>query len=199
MDDATLARFRKVCGLLGSDQVGERAAAALKATEILKASGGSWEAVLVNGKSSAADKGELAAAVANMNLWRTLLDDERTRTTTLSKQLMEAKRALEKLRRGDASEAAPVETLRKPSKKQRRKERVAEQATQAAGRDDDPEDELRRHVVAALADYEAGALEMSDRTLEFLQSVSQRARWTERQVEAIERTLKWLNVGRRVA
>lgn len=42
MTPADLERFRRICGLLGSDQVGERAAAAAKATELLRAAGLSW-------------------------------------------------------------------------------------------------------------------------------------------------------------
>lgn len=40
-----LARFRRIAGLLASDQIGERAAAALKCTELLKAHGLSWSDV----------------------------------------------------------------------------------------------------------------------------------------------------------
>lgn len=43
-----LDRFRKVLGMLGSDQPGERSAAALKATEMLKESGVDWAAVSIN-------------------------------------------------------------------------------------------------------------------------------------------------------
>ena len=42
MTPSDLERFRKLAGLLGSDQVGERAAAALKCTELLKAHGLTW-------------------------------------------------------------------------------------------------------------------------------------------------------------
>lgn len=37
-----LKKFRKVLGMLASDQVGERAAAAAKATEMLKVAGWTW-------------------------------------------------------------------------------------------------------------------------------------------------------------
>lgn len=42
MTAADLERFRKLAGLLGSDQVGERAAAALKCTEWLASHGLAW-------------------------------------------------------------------------------------------------------------------------------------------------------------
>lgn len=42
MTPSDLDRFRKLCGLLGSDQVGERAAAALKATDFLEQHGLGW-------------------------------------------------------------------------------------------------------------------------------------------------------------
>lgn len=43
----SLETFRKVCGLLGSDSMGERAAAALKATAILREWGKTWADVTV--------------------------------------------------------------------------------------------------------------------------------------------------------
>lgn len=42
-------RFRKVLGMLGSNHDGERAAAALKASEMLKAAGKSWGEVGLGG------------------------------------------------------------------------------------------------------------------------------------------------------
>lgn len=45
MTPADLERFHKLCGLLGSDQIGERAAAALKCTELLKVHGLTWSDV----------------------------------------------------------------------------------------------------------------------------------------------------------
>lgn len=43
------SKFRKICGLLGSDQPGERSAAALKATTMLKSAGMTWAAVGISG------------------------------------------------------------------------------------------------------------------------------------------------------
>ncbi len=53
MTPPDLERFRKLLGMLGSDQAGERAAAALKATEWLKANGLSWSDVTVPGAGAA--------------------------------------------------------------------------------------------------------------------------------------------------
>jgi hypothetical protein len=49
MTPADLKRFHKLCGLLGSEHDGERAAAALKATSWLKEHGLSWADVMVPG------------------------------------------------------------------------------------------------------------------------------------------------------
>lgn len=45
MTPADLERFRKLAGLLGSEHAGERAAAALKCTALLKAAGLTWSSV----------------------------------------------------------------------------------------------------------------------------------------------------------
>lgn len=45
MTPADLERFRRILGMLGSEHVGERAAAALKCTEMLKAAGLTWSSV----------------------------------------------------------------------------------------------------------------------------------------------------------
>ncbi len=42
MTPADLERFRRLAGLLGSEHVGERAAAALKCSDLLKAHGLTW-------------------------------------------------------------------------------------------------------------------------------------------------------------
>ncbi len=47
MNASDLERFRRLCGLLGSDQMGERAAAALKCCEFLGQHGLSWSDVLL--------------------------------------------------------------------------------------------------------------------------------------------------------
>ena len=47
MTPSYLERFRRLCGLLGSEHVGERAAAALKCCEFLGQHGLSWSDVLL--------------------------------------------------------------------------------------------------------------------------------------------------------
>ncbi len=54
MDPNTAARFRKVCGMLGSSHDGERAAAALKATELLKQIGANWGDVAIGAEQGSA-------------------------------------------------------------------------------------------------------------------------------------------------
>lgn len=48
-----LARFTKLCGMLGSPNEGERASAALKASEMLKAADLTWEDVFKDSKALA--------------------------------------------------------------------------------------------------------------------------------------------------
>lgn len=45
MTSADLERFRRLAGMLGSEHVGERAAAALKCSEMLRAAGLTWSSV----------------------------------------------------------------------------------------------------------------------------------------------------------
>lgn len=45
MTSADLERFRRILGMLGSDQVGERSAAALKCSQILRDHGLTWSDV----------------------------------------------------------------------------------------------------------------------------------------------------------
>ena len=56
-----LARLVKLLGMLGSDQPGERAAAALKADQWVKAHGVSWQALLTPPKSPPAVRRPRAA------------------------------------------------------------------------------------------------------------------------------------------
>jgi hypothetical protein len=170
-------RFRKILGLLGSAHDGERSAAALKATAMLREGGKTWADVEVG--ATAAGRGEAIAAQANADLWRRLLDDERTRTTDLSNQLLAAQREIARLM--GKSMAGPVP--KKP----------------APRTVDVEEDALRRNVREVLDEHEAGDLEISAKSLEFLESLGSRRTWTEAQRSAVERTLKWVNAGRRAA
>lgn len=79
---AAIDRLRKICGMLGSTHAGERAAAALKATEILRAAGLSWAQVIAPAPVSSIMlnwQGEAIAMRAQADLYRALLEDERKR------------------------------------------------------------------------------------------------------------------------
>lgn len=59
MTPADVERFHKLCGLLGSEHDGERAVAALKATEWLRERGLTWANVTVLGAVEEVDEIEL--------------------------------------------------------------------------------------------------------------------------------------------
>lgn len=177
-----VARFKKVCGLLGSEHDGERAAAALKATEILKAAGMNWGDIAV-GKKMADNTNLLATALGELSLFRTLLTDERSRNTWLSKQIDDMKRENDRLRGQWPKGEVPMQ----PKKgKKRKSEETPEQASMI-----DYDGMLRDRVREALADAESGSTRMSERSVEFLQSVSTQKNWSDRQREAVEKTLRW--------
>lgn len=89
-----LARFRKVCGLLASDHQGERAAAALKATAILKSAGKTWVDVSIGDAASA----QRYADAALVDLYQNLLDGERARTTQMAEEIGRLKREVARLK-----------------------------------------------------------------------------------------------------
>jgi hypothetical protein len=95
MDAKTIARFRKVCGLLGSTHDGERAAAGARATAMLKAAGKSWADVGVG----SANIESMAVAFQQAALWRRLLDDERERTTHMANEMLRLQEEIGRLKR----------------------------------------------------------------------------------------------------
>ena len=176
-----VARFRKILGLLGSAHDGERAAAALKATAMLREGGKTWADVgLGAAQVGSTSRAEYLAAQAQADLWHRLLRDERTRTTNLSNQLRAAQQEIARLM---GKPAAGMAAPKKP------KARTV----------DVEEDALRRNVGEVLDECLEGDLELSARTIEFLASVRDQTTWTEAQRDAVERTLKWVNAGRRAA
>jgi hypothetical protein len=46
LDPATASKLAKICGMFASDQLGERASAALKAADLVKRAGCTWDEVL---------------------------------------------------------------------------------------------------------------------------------------------------------
>lgn len=90
MTPADLERFRRLAGMLGSEHVGERAAAALKCTELLKAAGLTWSSVSlpVEQPDVLAQRREAMDTTMKQHTWR----KERDADTSLREHLR-AKRA----------------------------------------------------------------------------------------------------------
>lgn len=201
-------RFRKVCGLLGSDQDGERSAAALKATEMLKAAGKSWEQVGLGAVTPPRDA-EGAAYRATAELYRKLLDDERSRNSRLEGTIGKLKAEVNKLQQraaGSVKEQADGTLIdpdtgqvfgkRKLSKAERKEyyraqhyEHLKEQ--KQAEREANPRtvedgDQQRRQAM-----HEALETELREHTRIFFTSVLGQEAWTKKQREAIEKTLRW--------
>lgn len=196
MDAPTLDRFRKILGLLGSDHDGERAVAALKATAMLKASGATWGDVAIGRQSSATqsnDQVQIQYWMRESTRRQMLLEDERKRSRRLFQEIDELKRRLDRMERNRQPELheAPVP---KKTKKQRRQEKLDRKEAEQADKQKNfiEEKELRSHVDAALEAYDRGQINLSDRTEEFLRSVAAQKVWTDRQREAVERTMQWV-------
>lgn len=92
MNAKELSRLRKICGLLASDHDGERAAAALRATSILRAAGLTWLDI-VFGATSQADADAAMTAIFKMSL-----ESERARTTHMAEEITRLKREVARLK-----------------------------------------------------------------------------------------------------
>lgn len=92
-----LDRLRKVCGLLGSEHHGERAAAGLRATSMLRAAGKSWSDIEV-GVTSRITIMEAHDAAAMAAIYKMSLDSERARTTHMAEELTRLKREVARLK-----------------------------------------------------------------------------------------------------
>lgn len=202
MDATTLDRFRKILGLLGSDHDGERSAAALKATAMLKAAGSTWGDVAI-GRSTVSDNQyqlndlnmKLLAAYSDVSKFQRLLQDEQSRNRRLSKEIDELKRRLDHIERARQPELheAPLPKMTKKRRRQKREEQEAfEEAKQNGFQKSDAEIELRRQIDEVLLSYDLGQLRLAERTEEFLRSVASQTIWTDRQREAVERTMQWV-------
>jgi hypothetical protein len=86
-----LDRFRKVVGLLASDHDGERAAAALKATAMLRAAGRSWADI---GVGTTTD----AHAAMMVQFYANALELERSHTTHMAEEITRLKREVARLK-----------------------------------------------------------------------------------------------------
>lgn len=67
MDADTMSRFKKIVGMLGSDHPGERSAAALKATDLLREHHLDWSSVGLGERVEYRSNGPAARVAASLN------------------------------------------------------------------------------------------------------------------------------------
>lgn len=96
MNGPALVRFRKVLGLLGSAHDGERAAAALKATAMLRDAGKSWGDVVLGNQFGIRMSEPDAAAMAA--IYKMSFESEQARTTRLIEENARLKREVARLK-----------------------------------------------------------------------------------------------------
>jgi len=168
MDGASLARFRKLCGLLGSNHDGERAAAAAKATEFLKREGLTWQSVGVNGSGS----------------------------TDLSFEQMEQMRSWGQAARQSADVAKHLRE--ENARLQREVDRLkgmwskGEPAREDDGMQATADKALRRKIAAACEACARGDATMSNKVLKLFRDLMFKERWTAEDRAMVERALKWV-------
>jgi hypothetical protein len=118
IDPQTAGKLVKICGLLASDQAGERAAAALKASRLLLNAGATWQDVIApqcvtpsqaNRQPSGFTSGHAALAAwalcfrADLTTWECgFLTDIRRRRSLTPKQAAILQRIVTELRQGGA-------------------------------------------------------------------------------------------------
>lgn len=147
--------------MLGSNHDGERANAAALATSLLAKNGATWQQISVGRDSESSDGGSYM-----VETFRIMLRDERARTTHLSREIEKLKRRLkatEAMKQTATADAPPPgETSGLPS-----------------------DADLRAAIVECLK------RPLSDRTRDFLRSVSEFHKWSDKQREAIIKCLRW--------
>lgn len=87
-------RFRRICGLLGSEHDGERASAALKATAMLKDAGMTWEQVGVGENVAGYHPDHQALA----GYWEMMYRGEREQSERRAKDIQRLKREVNRLK-----------------------------------------------------------------------------------------------------
>lgn len=195
MNGVALDKFRKICGMLGSEHDGERANAARLASALLKQNGASWNAISIGaGQSSASDVHGLQMQIG---YWQMMLKDERERTKRLSSEVDKLKRLTKtlELRIAEQETGVPVAEQRKrekSEKKARKEARLQEQQRLAQERAANPRSEMPIDAQLRESIDEALTKELPDRTREFLASVKDHKTWTFKQREAIQKTLRWV-------
>lgn len=194
-----VSRFQKILGLLGSSHDGERAAAALKASQLLRSAGKSWSDVGLGGAAQVQRPGaaELAQWMSEAAMWRTLCEDERRASRRLQSELDRAKNEIKRLKGLWPSGGTPPEAVTKKGKRKRAAPPPDdtppwEEPKQQEADLGDYDATLRERIAMALDAHKAGELPLTDRTLEFLTSVAGQLRWSDRQREAVEKTLRWV-------
>lgn len=106
-----LDRFRKILGMLGSEHGGERSAAALKATAMLKEAGLTWENVTAG--QAGPSFTEVVMWRQQAEMWKRFLDDERARTTHMANDMLRMKREIDRLK-GIWPNGKPPRASKKP-------------------------------------------------------------------------------------
>lgn len=154
MDGASLDKLRKIAGMLGSEHAGERAAAALKGTALLKAAGLSWGQIDLGRATTLHENKE----DAQVRLLRMMYESECSRTTRLILENNQLKREVDRLKgmwkNGDPPQPAP--------------------ATSAAV-DNKP---LRRKIAAVVEAAAAGKLDLSNLELQLFSVLMKKPNWT---------------------
>jgi hypothetical protein len=118
LDPQTVGKLVKICGLLASDQAGERASAALQASRLLSKAGATWQEVIgaqcaaptqPQRQQSGFASGHAALAAwalcfrADLTTWECgFLTDIRRRRSLTPKQAMILQRIVTELRQGGA-------------------------------------------------------------------------------------------------
>lgn len=177
MDGASLDKLRKIAGMLGSEHAGERAAAALKGTALLKAAGMTWGQIgLSNGAASAVDDGAL------VHYWQSMYRGERDRSTRLATDIQKLKREVDRLK--------SMWPQGEPPKRRPNKPKVVREAEQESLLDYDKM--LREQIAMALEAAESGELLITETVHRLFRVVMHKATWTDDDRSAVEKTLRWV-------
>lgn len=178
MDVPSLDKLRKIAGMLGSEHAGERAAAALKATAMLKAAGVSWGQIdLARGTSYATlDQGHMA------NYWQSMYQGERAQSERRAAEIQKLKREVDRLK--------SMWPQGEPPKRRPNKPKVVREAEQDSLLDYDKM--LREKIAAAVEAAASGELMLGRGTLAFFRRVMLDPEWTDADRGAVEKTLRWV-------
>lgn len=209
-------RFRKILGLLGSDQPGEVAAAASKATAMLKAEGLTWASV--GPGASAAPRGpdptevlilmsKLGVANQEISRLHIRIGNTEDQLTRAKKDLLKAMVEVNALKAAAAKAPPTLADYMKPAmryspediERMRPGDFDPRVKTGTWGENlkggNDPDALAREAIEEVLNDCRSGAIQLADGTEQFLRSVGSRKEWTLKQREAVERTLKWVHAN----